>query len=329
MPSQCAGSSTPSTNCEVVPHACVLCPRACGANRAAGQRGVCGADDQLMVARAALHFWEEPPLSGRRGSGAIFFSHCSLGCIYCQNATIAAGKVGLSVSIERLVKMCLELQDQGALNINLVTPTHYAPHARAAIALARQQGLKLPVVWNTSGYETVQAIHENVGTVDVYLTDFKYANENLAQRYSQAPDYPQVALAALEAMVACVGNPVFDEVDGAPRLVRGVVVRHLMLPGALQDSCRIVRLVHEHFGNTVVLSLMNQYTPVLVDAAETGDASAAAALLRCPELACRVANEDYERLLDFADSLGIEHYYWQEGEAAQESFIPPFDLTGV
>ncbi len=308
---------------------CNLCPRACGVDRAAGKRGVCGADGRLVVARAALHFWEEPPISGERGSGTIFFAHCPLQCIYCQNSVIATGEAGAEVSVERLAEMCLELEAQGALNVNFVTPTHYAPEARAAVMRAREQGLALPIVWNTSGYETVEAVRENAGVVDVYLTDFKYADPMLAARYSHAPDYPEVARAALDAMVEQVGAPEFDEVDGALRLKRGVVVRHLMLPGALEDSMRIVRLVHERFGDSVVLSLMNQYTPVLVDAASAGDERALAALRRFPELAHQVPDEDYERLLDFADELGVEEYFWQEGGAAEESFIPPFDLTGV
>ncbi|BAK44273.1 radical SAM protein [Eggerthella sp. YY7918] len=308
---------------------CNLCPRACGVDRAAGKRGVCGADGRLVVARAALHFWEEPPISGERGSGTIFFAHCPLQCVYCQNAVIATGEAGAEVSVERLAEMCLELEAQGALNVNFVTPTHYAPEARAAVMRAREQGLALPIVWNTSGYETVEAVRENAGVVDVYLTDFKYADPILAARYSHAPDYPEVARAALDAMVEQVGAPEFDEVDGALRLKRGVLVRHLMLPGALEDSMRIVRLVHERFGDSVVLSLMNQYTPVLVDAASAGDERALAALRRFPELAHQVSDEDYERLLDFADELGVEEYFWQEGRAAEESFIPPFDLTGV
>ncbi|MBC5585293.1 radical SAM protein [Eggerthella sp. NSJ-70] len=308
---------------------CDLCPRSCGADRAAGERGACGADGRLVVARAALHFWEEPPVSGARGSGTVFFAHCPLRCAYCQNAVIAAGEAGEAVSVERLGAMCLELQEQGALNVNFVTPTHYAPEARAAVAWARARGLALPVVWNTSGYETVAAVRANAGVVDAYLTDFKYADAALARRYSQVPDYPAAALEALKAMVEEAGAPAFDEVDGAPRLTSGVIVRHLMLPGALEDSKRVVRLVHERFGDAVLLSLMNQYTPVLADAAAAGDARAAATLRRCPELAGRVSDEEYERLLDYADELGVEDYFWQQGGAAEDSFIPPFDLTGV
>ena len=308
---------------------CRLCPRACCVNRAAGERGVCGASGELVVARAALHMWEEPPISGVRGSGTIFFSNCPLRCVYCQNQVIAAGEAGVAVTVDRVADMCLDLQGQGALNINFVTPTHYAPHAREAVRRARERGLVLPVVWNTSGYETVQAVRDNVGAVDVYLTDFKYMSSDLAKRYSAAPDYPQVALAALDEMVRCAGQPEGDEVDGMPRLTRGVVVRHLMLPGALEDSKRVVRTVWQRYGTSVLLSLMNQYTPVLADAAAQGNPWANRQLERCPELAQRVSDAEYEELLDYADSLGIEDYFWQQGGAAKESFIPAFDLTGV
>lgn len=313
----------------LLPTSCDWCPRVCGANRAAGQAGVCGAADALVVARAALHFWEEPPISGSAGSGAVFFSYCPLRCVYCQNATIAAGNAGTAITVERLADIMLELQEQGAFNINVVTPTHYAPHVRMAVAQARERGLRLPLVWNTSGYETVEAVRANAGVVDVYLTDFKYVDSVLAARYSKAADYPEVALAALDEMVAQVGEPVFDKVAGELRLVRGVVVRHLMLPNALEDSKRIVGLLHERYGTTILLSLMNQYTSVLSASAKTGDNYAAAVLQRCPELANKVPTSDYEQLLDYADELGIEDYFWQEGGAAEESFIPTWDLEGV
>ena len=299
---------------------CNLCPRACGAKRLSGTRGVCGANAEIEVARAALHFWEEPPLSGERGSGAIFFVHCPMHCVFCQNAPIASGEgLGQAVSIDRLADIMRELEGQGALNINCVTPTHYAPLIAQAVDRARAQGMTLPIVWNTSGYETPEAIAALAGTVDVFLDDFKYAGPDLAARYSQAPDYADVALAALDEMVRVAGNPVFDEVDGLPRLVRGVVVRHLILPGGLADSKRVIALLHEHYGDRILLSIMNQYTPMM-----TGDL-----LDRFPELGGRVTDAEYEELLDFADSLGIDDYFWQEGPAAQESFVPAWDNTGV
>ena len=308
---------------------CMLCPRRCGVDRGAGQLGLCGMGDTMVVARSALHFWEEPVLSGSRGSGTIFFSGCPLRCCYCQNAVIAEGLAGKAVQPSQVASMALDLQGRGALNVNLVTPTHFAPLVRRSISVARERGLSLPVVWNTSGYETVESVRANRGTVDVYLTDFKYASPQLARRYSRAADYPRVALAALDAMVAEAGTPAFDEVDGAPRMVGGVIVRHLLLPGQLSDSMAAVSLLHERYGDSVALSLMNQYTPVLAQCAQAGDERARVQLEACPELARRASDEDYERLLDYADDLGVEDYFWQDGPAAEESFIPDFDLTGV
>ena len=303
---------------------CNVCPRMCGANRLAGERGVCGAADTVVVARAALHFWEEPVLSGERGSGAVFFANCPLRCVYCQNAPIAAGQAGVAVTVERLASICLELQDKGALNVNFVTPTHYSLQIREALACARERGLAIPVVWNTSGYERTETVRALAGTVDVYLDDFKYADAALAARYSHAADYPQVALAALDEMVAQVGAPAFDEVDGELRMTRGVIVRHLLLPGALAQSKEVLETLYTRYGDAVCYSIMNQYTPVI---AQSDSASGVAA--RFPELCERVPAEDYEALLDFADSLGMEDYFWQEGLAAEESFIPAWDLEGV
>lgn len=303
---------------------CSLCPHACGVRRAKGERGVCGAGAEVRVARAALHFWEEPPLSGEAGSGTVFFAHCTLGCVYCQNRAISRAEAGEAVSVARLAEMMLDLQDQGALNINCVTPSHYAPAIRAAVRQARERGLRLPIVWNTSGYETVGAIVDDAGTVDVYLTDFKYAAPELGMRYSHVPDYPQRALAALDAMVEWTGAPAFDEYHGEERMVRGVIVRHLLLPGHLDDSKRVVSLLHERYGEVIRLSLMNQYTPVLATAAAKGDAEAARILERFPNLACTVPEEDYEELLDHADALGVRDYFWQQGGACSESFIPEF-----
>lgn len=298
---------------------CNLCPRACGALRDQGQRGICGADGRLMAARAALHFWEEPPISGEAGSGTVFLSHCPLHCAYCQNGELASGEAGWEVSEERLARVFCDLQAQGALNINLVTPTQYAPALISAVALARRQGLDLPVAWNTSGYETVAAVRALQGTADIFLTDFKYADATLAQRYSQAPDYPQVALAALAEMVRVAGPCRFDRAGGRDRMTGGVIVRHLLLPGALEASKRALAAAFDAVGNQARFSIMNQYTPV----------APAAVLERFPELGERVPDEEYEELLDFADDLGIRDYYWQQGGACEESFIPTWDGQGI
>lgn len=291
---------------EILQH-CTLCPRACGVNRAAGERGVCGAADELRVARAALHFWEEPPISGEAGSGTVFFSHCPLHCVYCQNARIANGSVGANISVARLAKIFLELQEQGALNVNLVTATHYAPHVAAALDAARAAGLSLPIVYNTSGYETPETIALLRDYVDVFLTDFRYSSAATARAYSHAPDYPEVARAALAAMAATDAR---------------IIVRILLLPGRLEETKAIVRFVHETYGvleeeGRLRLSMMSQYTPVGSHPAH-------------PELECTVSAEEFEELLDYADSIGCDEYFWQEGDAARESFIPDFEsMAGV
>ncbi len=304
-----------------LPRSCTWCPRACGANRYEGTAGACGANDTVQIARAALHFWEEPPLSGTSGSGAIFFSGCSLRCCFCQNAAISRLQTGKSVSPVRLEEIFFELREQGALNINLVTPSHYAPLIAWVVQHARIRGFDLPFVWNTSSYESPETLQEIAPVANVFLADFKYASSVLAQQFSQAPDYVAVALRALDVMVDIAGAPQFDEYRGQQRMTQGVVVRHLLLPGQVSDSCAVVELLHKRYGNKVLLSLMNQYTPVMNP--ESAQAQKFPELLRCP------SEKEYESLLDYADSLSIEDYFWQEGGAVSESFIPAFDFTGV
>jgi putative pyruvate formate lyase activating enzyme len=322
----------------------MLCPRRCGANRAAGERGICGADDRLLIARAALHEWEEPPISVGPGSGAVFFTGCPLRCVYCQNGPISMGSAGCQISFDRLVQIFLELQDRdGAANINLVTPTHQAPWIVPAVREARARGLHVPIVYNTSGYETAQAIRALAGTVDVYLVDFKYAPDTVsdaARAYSRAAGYHDEALAALDEMLSQVGEPRvgvhrWREAGGdgpwmeAPALERGVIVRHLLLPGALENSLRALEALVSRFGDSVEYSLMNQYTPVISLRAEVGDMAATRMLEACPQLGSVVPASEYEQLLDYADGLGMEDYFWQEGPAAEESFVPAWDGTGV
>ena len=295
---------------------CELCPRRCGADRAHGGRGVCGAGGALKLARAALHFWEEPPISGEAGSGAVFFSACPLKCVYCQNHEISTGGFGIEVPPERLTEIMLELQDQGALNINLVTATHWAHLLPRAIARARARGLTVPIVYNTSGYERVGAVRELGDLVDVWLTDFKYADAALGRALSHVPDYPDVAAAALAQMVAETerrGGVLFGA-DGI--MGRGVIVRHLVLPGHADDSCAVLDRIWATVGD-VPISVMNQYTPNARMRAAGG------------ELARAVTDAEYERVLDHADDLGFTTMYWQEGGAVDESFVPAFDTTGV
>lgn len=296
--------------------ACELCPRRCRANRAAGERGVCGATDTLRLARAALHFWEEPPISGEVGSGTVFFSGCPLKCVYCQNHEISTGNFGIDVSEERLVEIMLELQDQGALNINLVTATHYAHLLPGAIAHARMLGLTIPIVYNTSGYERVEAVRELDDLVDIWLTDFKYADAELGRALSHVPDYPSVAQSALIEMARQLKRHGGGAARADGAWMRGIIVRHLVLPGHAEDSCRVLDLIWDAVGD-VPISVMNQYTPNAAMRAAGG------------ELARAVTEEEYERVLDHADELGFSQMFWQEGGAVDESFTPPFDTTGV
>ena len=298
---------------------CELCPRRCGADRLAGQLGRCRCDAQVRVARAALHFWEEPPLSGERGSGAIFFSRCPLGCVFCQNGSISQGGFGLPVSVGRLAQMMLELQAQGAHNINLVTATHCAPQAREAVLRARAAGLALPVVYNTSGYELPGVIDALSDVVDVWLPDCKYASGELARRLSFAPDYPRVAPDAIERMVGLVEAAGGRAVDEEGIMGRGVIVRHLVLPGHVDDSCAVLDALWERLGNRIDLSVMNQYTPQCGPQGVPG----------FPELGRPVSDEEYEAVLDHADELGFETMWWQQGGTVSESFVPEFDATGV
>ena len=296
---------------------CELCPRRCHVNRAAGERGICGETSQLMVARSALHMWEEPPISGEDGSGTIFFSGCPLRCVFCQNHEISHEGVGLPVTPARLAQMMLEQESRGALNVNLVTPSHFTPHVVAAVRAAREAGLSIPIVCNTSGYELPELVDELADVVDVWLTDFKYASPDLAARLSGARDYPAIAAESLARMVVNLrdrGGAAFGE-DG--RMLRGIVVRHLVLPGCDLDSCAVLDRVWEICGNDVDLSVMNQYTPN------------ACCLERGGDLARAVTEEEYELVLDHADDLGFERMWWQQGGTVSESFVPSFDATGV
>lgn len=314
---------------------CDICPRNCQADRRVSF-GYCGGTDQIKVARAALHFWEEPCLSGTSGSGTVFFSGCSMHCVFCQNHEIANGQAGQEISVERLAEIFLELQEQNANNINLVTAGHFTPAVVRALLLAREQGLAIPVVYNSSGYESVETLKMLEGLVDVYLPDFKYWEAETAGRYSNAPDYPQVAKAAIAEMVRQVGKPVFagkkewlaenakkngigqEAAQEECLLVKGVLVRHLILPGHTKESKAIIKYLLETYGDQIYISIMNQYTP-MPGIAERG----------FPELNRKVTRREYEKVIDYAIELGLENGFIQEGETAKESFIPAFDGFGV
>lgn len=293
---------------------CTLCPRSCGADRAAGQKGYCGVGGtKIKAARAALHMWEEPCISGSQGSGTVFFSGCPLRCVYCQNRDIARAGAGKEITVERLSEIFLELQEKGAANINLVTPTHYTPEIVKAVAEARDGGLTLPIVYNCGGYEKPETLRTLEGIVDIYLTDFKYMDAEAARRYSHAPDYPEIAKEALGEMVRQQPEPVFDEKG---MMKKGVIVRHLLLPGHLKNAEAVVKYVYETYGNRVYLSLMNQYTPL-------------PGMEKWPEINRKVTRREYDRLLDYAVELGVENGFIQEGRTAEESFIPAFDCEGI
>lgn len=292
---------------------CSLCPRMCGTDRAAGQKGFCGGGNLVRVARAALHYWEEPCISGESGSGTVFFSGCTMRCVFCQNKEISRGEAGKEITVDRLAEIYLELAAKGANNINLVTPMHYAPQITAALDIARKNGLTLPIVWNTGGWERRESIAAVRDYADIWLSDFKYFDSSLGESLSKAPNYFSVAAAALDQMVKQTCEPVFDQ-NGIMR--RGVIVRHLMLPGHLDDTKNVLRFLYENYGDSIWISIMNQYTPMCSDP-------------RFPELSRTVSDEEYNEAIDFACELGIENAFVQEGGTVGESFIPPFDLSGV
>ncbi len=363
---------------------CTLCPRECGVDRLHGVRGRCGCDSDIYVARAALHMWEEPCISGEHGSGTVFFSGCPLGCVFCQNSNIANSKVGKRISVERLSEIFLEQQERGALNINLVTPTHYIPQIAAALDLSRQQGMRLPVVYNSGGYEKVEALKMLDGLVDIYLPDMKYMSHELAKKYSKAEDYPDIAKIALAEMFRQVGKSMFelenklgnksqkqpeknivfngktqdisdidngalnffdnansksrqdideivDEIEENSAtdedgliMKRGMIVRHLVLPGCTSDSKAVVKYLYDTYGDDIYMSIMSQYTP-MPELMPGGKLNAL-----YPELARCVTNEEYDEVVDYAIDLGVENAFIQEGDVAKDSFIPDFDeLSGV
>lgn len=292
---------------------CLLCPRKCGINRRTGQTGVCGVSSEIKVARAALHYWEEPCISGKRGSGAVFFSGCSLHCVFCQNREISDGKAGKLISKERLSDIFMELADKGANNINLVTPGQYIPDIVWAVNDAKSRGMKLPIIYNTSGYENVTELKLLEGIVDVYLPDFKYMDSTLSAMYSRAKDYPSVAKQALSEMVRQQPDVVIDDATGL--IQKGVIVRQLLLPGHVNDAKAVLKYLYDTYHDHVYISMMSQFTPI--------------ALKDYPEINRTVTRREYERLVDYALKIGITNAFIQEGDVAKDSFIPAFDCEGV
>lgn len=292
---------------------CTLCPRGCNVNRNNDELGFCMMTKDLYVARAALHFWEEPIISGDKGSGTVFFSGCNLKCVFCQNYQISTNNFGKKITIERLSEIFLELQRQGAHNINLVTPTPFVPQIIEALKIAKREGLTIPIVYNSSGYESIDTIKLLDGYIDIYLPDFKYFDNNYALKYSKCPNYFEYASTSIKEMLHQVGKPQFNK-DGT--LTKGVIVRHMMLPGLLEDSKKIIYYLVENYNKDIFISIMNQYTP-------TNN------LTRYNEINKTVDNNDYEELINYAIDLGIKNGFIQEGETQKTSFIPEFDTTGV
>ena len=290
----------------------MLCPRKCGAERTDGKYGVCNSGKNIRVARAALHFWEEPCISGESGSGAVFFSGCPLKCVYCQNKEISRGTAGKEITAQRLAEIFFELENKGANNINLVTPTHFLPQIKKAADIARANGFSLPFVYNCGGYEDVNSLKSFKGYADIYLPDFKYMSPNLAKKYSNAENYPEIAKKAIEEMIKQTGKPEFYE-NGI--IKKGVIVRHLVLPGYTDDSKQIIKYLHSAYGNDIYLSIMNQYTPLNMQ--------------DYPEINRAVTSREYDDVIDYAIRLGVENAFIQEGGTVSESFIPDFNCEGV
>lgn len=286
---------------------CKQCPRECKVNRNNKEIGYCRASNKMTIGGYHLHMWEEPIITGEKGSGTIFFSYCNLGCIYCQNYDISLNSVGEEISTERLSNIMLELQDRGASNINLVTPTHYTPLIKESIILAKENGLTIPIVYNTSGYEKKETLKLLRGLIDIYLPDFKYYDNNLGKKYSKVNNYFEYASSSLEEMYKEIGKCKYNKKGN---LVKGIIVRHLVLPGHIEDSKKVIKYLYDKYQNNIIYSIMNQYTPVRK--------------LSVSNLNRRVSKEEYDKLIDYAYNLGIRRCFVQEEESQSESFIPKF-----
>lgn len=285
---------------------CNLCPRNCNVNRNKNELGYCMASNKIAIGGYHLHEWEEPPLTGKYGSGTIFFSHCNLRCVYCQNYDISIKAQGEEITTERLADIMLELQSLSAANINLVTPTHYIPLIKESIIIAKNKGLTIPIVYNTSGYEKEETLKLLEGLIDIYLPDFKYYNNELG-KYSSVKDYLSVADSALKEMYRQVGKPRYNK-EGL--LQKGVIVRHLVLPNNYEDSKNIITYLYKNYKNNIIYSIMNQYTITRK--------------LKYPELNQKVDNNEYNKLIDYAYEIGVRNCFIQEEESQNESFIPKF-----
>ncbi len=295
---------------------CRLCPRDCGVDRNKAF-GYCREKSSLHVARASLHMWEEPCISGTKGPGTVFFSGCNMGCVFCQNRKISRGETGKIITTQRLAEIFFELQDKGANNINLVTGDMFIPTIADAIERAKRDGIRVPFLFNTSSYLKADSLKRLEGLIDIYLPDFKYIRDEDAIRYSSAPGYPEAAKEAVAEMVRQQPKCTFiTDKDGQHLITKGVVVRHLLMPGMLIQAKLITRYLYETYGDSIYISLMNQFTP-------NGELKA------FPEIDRKVTGYEYKSLVEYAMNLDITNGFIQEGETATESFIPDFDLTGI
>jgi len=315
---------------------CTLCSRSCKVNRNDNKIGFCRASNKVKIARASLHLWEEPPISQGKGSGTVFFSHCNLECVFCQNYNISQGielnldsylssdvtiqspdcnslVTGVEVSIERLSEIFLELQEKGANNINLVTPTHFTPQIIEALKISKKNGLNIPILYNTNSYDSIETIKLLDGYIDVYLPDFKYFNDKYAKKYSNAHNYADNTVKIISEMVSQVGTPKFDSKGN---MIKGVIVRHLMLPGLLFDSKKIIDILYNKYKDDIYVSLMNQYIPMF----KAND---------FPEINKPLNPNHYDSLINYALELGIKNGFIQEEGTNTSDFIPEFNLDGV
>ncbi|WP_195987856.1 radical SAM protein [Clostridium sp. D53t1_180928_C8] len=300
-------------DCMNLLESCNLCMRNCNVNRNKGVKGICNSTNNIRIARAALHFWEEPCISGENGSGTVFFSNCNLKCVFCQNYEISSEGFGKEITVERLADIFIELQEKGANNINLVTPTHFVPQIIEALKLAKNNGLDLPIVYNTNSIDTLDTIKALNGYIDVYLPDFKYFEDKYAMKYSKIKGYSKNVIDVINEMIKQVGAPKFDK-DGI--IEKGVIVRHLLLPGLLFDSKKVVDTIYKNFGDNVYISLMNQYTPM-------HNAK------MYPEINRSINEKTYDVLIDYALSRGVKNGFIQESGTNSKEFVPDFNNEGV
>lgn len=314
---------------------CTLCNRNCKVNRNNEQLGFCRASDKVRIARAALHFGEEPPISQGNGSGTVFFSHCNFNCVFCQNHDISQGNIknvisnphniiiqnsetqrkvtGMDVSIQRLSEIFLELQDKGANNINLVTPTHYVPQIIEALKIAKKNHLTIPILYNTNGYDSIETIKALDAYIDVYLPDFKYFNDKYAVKYSKVNNYASNVMNVITEMFNQVGKPKFDSKGN---IIKGVIIRHLMIPGLLFDSKKVIDYIYNKYGDNVYISLMNQYVPMFK-------------AFDYPEINKSLNPKHYESLINYALDLGVENGFIQDSGTDSVAYVPNFNLEGV